>query len=152
MRTSKCHSFFVLYYSTFSCLQEKVVKRIKNVPFYRFVSSAIWQNFLRLPELKFYGFAVKFTRSHGTFLQITDFLRAAKWCAPIFKAIRALRAFADHKNYANSYFASRFRGISQKSPRGEALSFRLKQEVRKPINPARIFASFWGLFLSKRKS
>jgi hypothetical protein len=51
----------------------------------------------------------------------------------------------------NRTFASRFRGISQEITAGRGAWQKLLFAPTKPINPARIFASFCNFFFQKEK-
>jgi hypothetical protein len=73
------------------------------------VTSAISQNFLRLPEWKFC--ARKIYSEPRRIFAVCGFLWSAKWCAPIIKALRAYSAFAEHNESVKRSLASRFRRI-----------------------------------------
>jgi len=100
--------FLNLLSSLFSLSERKELeKKRKNVPFYRFVTSAVSRNFFRLPAV----ISDEIPRNHGEFSRFADFSLSAKWYAPIIKACRAYSAFADHNEFLKRTLASRFRRI-----------------------------------------
>jgi len=88
-------------------LKEKETKILAG--FIGFVTSAFSQNFLRLPEFDFCS-RKNYSEPRRIFIA-SNFLLSAKWCEPIIKTVRALRAFADREKLVKRYLASWFRRI-----------------------------------------
>ena len=125
---------------------------------YRFVSSALYRKFLRLPEFDF-CFA-KITRNHGAFLRFADFLWSANGHVP-FYSYADLRYEQILRIKRHIISTESVLWLSKRMERVDIFLFWLKslaaffaliyKHAPSPINPARIFSSFCLFFFKQEK-